>query len=152
MISGTFQSRAGRVITAAGATAAVVGLSGCGLLGTESVLMLSVGDCLPAAAEGELAAVETISCEEPHDSEIYASSTMEGDEYPGDDAVITAAEEKCLAEFEGFVGMAYEESELDISYMYPTQESWETLDDREILCMIYDPAGDTTGTLEQAGR
>ena len=50
-------------------------------------------------------------------------------------------------EFEQFVGEAYLDSRFDFSYYYPTEASWSR-GDREVLCVIYDPAGPVTGSLE----
>ena len=60
-------------------------------------------------------------------------------------------QEQCLTSFEGFVGMPYEESALEVTWLEPTPESWEQ-GDRELVCMITDPAGDVTGSLEGANR
>jgi hypothetical protein len=43
----------------------------------------------------------------------------------------------CLKRFKGFVGRSYEESALDLFAIYPTQESWSQLNDREVICAIY---------------
>jgi len=40
---------------------------------------------------------------------------------------------------------------LDFRFITPSEESWGD-GDREILCTVYDPAGDTTGTLADANR
>jgi hypothetical protein len=119
--------------------------------GDVDVFDVQVGDCLGGeTAEGEISSVEATPCTEPHAEEIFASVTVADGEYPGQEA-LDAEAEKCVSEFTEFVGMAYEESVLEINYMTPTEDSW-ALDDREILCTIYDPAGETTGTLSGANR
>ena len=65
----------------------------------------------------------------------YASSTVEGDEYPGLEAVQAEADVVCYAAFEDFVGIAYDDSVLYYSTLYPSDESWGG-GDREILCSI----------------
>lgn len=60
-------------------------------------------------------------------------------------------EDQGLAEFESFVGMPYDQSALEVTWLEPTEESWEA-GDRELVCMITDPAGQTTGSLEGANR
>ena len=60
-------------------------------------------------------------------------------------------DEFCLAEFEPFVGMSFEDSELDINYFTPTEDSWTRLGDREILCFILSATA-VTGTLEGTAR
>lgn len=115
------------------------------------VFDVQVGDCLGGAtAEGEISSVEAAPCSEPHAEEIFASVTVADGEYPGQEA-LDAEAAKCVDEFTEFVGMTYDESALEINYMTPTEESW-AVDDREILCTVYDPAGDTTGTLSGANR
>lgn len=130
--------------------ALTAGLSACG--GSE-VFNIEVGACMDSAqlAGDEVSQVTTIDCAEEHDVEAYASTQLEGDTYPGKDAILAKADEFCLAEFTTFVGVAsYEESSLFFSYLYPTEESWNDADDREILCLLI---ADTpvTGTLEGSG-
>jgi len=118
------------------------------------VFDLAVGDCLSEEISDkgeEVTNVAATMCSEPHSQEIFASATVPDGDFPGQDAVNTQAEKDCVGLFSDFVGVAYEESQLEISYLTPTEESWET-GDREILCTLYDPAGDTTGTLAGANR
>ena len=48
------------------------------------------------------------------------------------------AHEGCLERFETFVGKDYESSSLDIATLYPSQESWQRQNDREVICAVYD--------------
>ncbi|MDA0567112.1 septum formation family protein [Streptomonospora sp. S1-112] len=151
----TMRPRIVRVAATAAVAAAGLTLSGCGLLASlqGNVFTLEVGDCLAEPlGMTEISEIETAECSQPHESEVFASVMMEDGDYPGDEAVATQAEETCVSEFESFVGMPYMESELDMDMLHPTQESWESMDDREILCVIYDPAGQTTGSLSGAAR
>ncbi|MGM0384728.1 MAG: septum formation family protein [Actinomycetota bacterium] len=126
-----------------------VGLSACG--GTD-VFDIPVGACLDSAAlEGDqVAQIETLECTVEHDVETYASLELSGDSYPGQDEILAQADEFCLAEFETFIGTAYQDSELDFSFLYPTEESWGT-GDREVLCLVISPEP-VTGTLEGTAR
>ena len=156
-----------RILVALTVGAAVVALSGCSLLGNVTnnpidldpsdgtdtdVFTIKVGDCLnDGGSSGEVSSVPTIDCAEPHDSEAYASIMIPDGDYPGEDAVLTQADAECAAEFASYVGIAYEESTLGFAYYYPTAQSWES-GDREILCLVYDPAGQVTGSLEGAAK
>lgn len=156
-----------RILAALTVGAAVVALSGCSLLGNVTnnpidldpsdgtdtdVFTIKVGDCLnDGGSSGEVSSVPTIDCAEPHDSEAYASIMIPDGDYPGEDAVLTQADTECAAEFASYVGIAYEESTLGFAYYYPTAQSWES-GDREILCLVYDPAGQVTGSLEGAAK
>jgi len=119
--------------------------------GDVGVFDLEVGDCLgEETGEGEIESLEAAPCSEPHTEEIFAALTVPDGDYPGQEALDTEAE-GCLEEFAEFVGMPYEESVLEINYMTPTDESWG-MGDRELLCTVYDPEAETTGTLADANR
>lgn len=116
------------------------------------VFSLSVGDCLADVGLDSISSVTELSCEAAHVYEIYHAYDIPGDAYPGDDAVVTSAQDNCLAEFEPFVGTTYDDSELDVSYLYPTMESWTLGDDREVLCMLVTVDGSPrTGSAEGLG-
>lgn len=116
------------------------------------VFTLQVGDCLNDSTAAEtVETIPTVPCDEPHDSEIYASIIMEGDVFPGEDATIAEADQACFDAFAGFVGIEYADSLYYYSYYFPTEGSWAG-GDREILCTIYDEAGQITGSLQNIGR
>lgn len=156
-----------RALAALTIGAAGLALAGCSLLpggnptdgetGTgdgesTDVFTIKVGDCLnDGSAEGEVSEVPVVDCAEPHDSEAYASIIMDDGEFPGDQAVEDQAIADCTTEFNSFVGIDYQASALDFAYYYPTEGSWAN-GDREILCLIVDPAGQVTGSLEGAAR
>lgn len=143
-----------------GLTAAALVLSGCGFSSeperddsgaivetaeAADIFSIGVGDCTndpDDAATEEVQSVEAVPCDGPHDNEAYYAEDLPDGEFPGDDAVSTAADEICLTQFEPFVGLSYEESRLAFFPFRPTQESWEQADDREVLCMVYDAAGE----------
>jgi hypothetical protein len=119
--------------------------------GDVGVFDLEVGDCLgEEISEGEVESLEAAPCSEPHSEEIFAALTIPDGDYPGQEA-LDAEVEGCFEEFTEFVGMPYEESVLEINYMAPTEESWGQ-GDRELLCTVYDPEAETTGTLQNANR
>lgn len=163
----TPRRRSSIAIIAVGAAAVV--LSGCSALGPiipsdepvrddEGLIvepneqtdpfLLQVGDCVnDAVATGEVTTVPTVPCSEPHDSEVYAAFTFGNSAYPGDEGVVDKAESVCLPAFEEFVGEPYLESRLDFAFYYPSEASWAS-GDREVLCLIFDPAGPVTGSLK----
>lgn len=128
---------------------------------TASVFEMEIGDCYddpdstPLSQQQEGDEVETlpaVPCTDGHVYEVYASTTMDDDEYPGEEATAGRADEACIADFEQYVGLPYDESELEVTYLYPTSSSWSLGDDREITCLALDPAGPISGTLEGARR
>lgn len=157
----------GRTLAVLTIGAASIALAGCSLIGnvtandpatdpSEGVetdaFAIEVGDCLnDGNLEGEISTVPTIDCAEPHDSEAYASIIIDDGPYPGEDAIFEQADADCVAEFNTFVGVNYDESVLNFSYYFPTEGSWEN-GDREILCLIYEDGTKTVGSLAGAAR
>lgn len=128
--------------------------------GELSVFSLRVGDCFNDSqevldADGNpvsLMDLEAVPCSEPHDNEVYAVFDLELKAFPGDDAVFEMAADECLGRFEGFVGLPYEKSILDIYPIYPTKESWLEQNDREVACAVYHmDLEKLTGSMEASG-
>lgn len=138
-----------RSALAAAAALALVGAAGCT---ADSVLDLTVGDCLNQSdLEGdEISTVKALDCEtEEHDAEVYAEHVFTEDSYPGEDAVHEKAVDVCTEEFETFMGVSYTESALYVVPLSPSQDSWEDADDRTALCIVlYDEP--QTGSLAGA--
>ena len=60
-----------------------------------------------------------------------------GDVFPGEEATIELAREGCIAEFDAFIGLADAESIWDITAIYPTEQTWDAINDREVLCGVF---------------
>lgn len=119
---------------------------------TGDVFLLQVGDCInDSELEDVVTTLPIVPCSEPHESEIFAEAELEGDTYPGDEAVGTQADEICYNEFAGFVGLDYETSVLEYYPFTPLAEGWAQ-GDRLVSCVIYDPEALTTGSLEGVAR
>lgn len=121
--------------------------------GEVGSLSLKVGDCLAEEAEGEILSVPVVPCSEPHDSELFHSFDIPGDVFPGEDEVREIATDTCIAEFDAFIGMAYADSLWDITAVFPTESTWDDLDDREVICGVFpisdeDTAGSARGIAE----
>ena len=72
--------------------------------------------------------------------------------FPGREATTQSAAERCIAEFEGFVGLSYPESDLDIFPITPTLESWGE-GDRVVFCALYAlDLSKLTGSMRGANR
>lgn len=161
-----------RTLIAAAALAAALPLSGCSAVldllprpaaepqrdettqeiveeSQADVFALRVGDCMNTVDEDVVSEVPVVPCGESHDDEVYFDFTLDDGDFPGDDAVLEASDTGCLAEFEPFVGLAYDSSTLDFYAYRPTEESWAA-GDRVVSCVIWDPAGQVTGSLAGA--
>jgi hypothetical protein len=125
--------------------------------GAVDAFQVALGDCVVDPATGstetqEVQSVTAVPCDQPHDGEVYSVFDLPDGEFPGEEAVTSQSEERCLADFEGFVGTPYEESRYELSSLFPTKESWDTRDDREVVCIVVGPAGEKlTGSVKGAG-
>ncbi|RWZ46257.1 hypothetical protein ELQ90_15935 [Labedella phragmitis] len=129
--------------------------------GSTDVLTLEEGDCIDdeasaeAPAEGEedmeeIYDVPTVPCSDPHTWEVMTNLVMTDDDFSGDAETAAYADEQCLTEFEGFIGVAHDDSMHDFTYYVPTAASWAA-GDRTINCLI-GGVEQTTGSLRDAGR
>jgi hypothetical protein len=127
-------------------------LAGC----SGNVFDLAVGDCfddgdIAVGGIEEVGDVPMVECTEPHDNEVYAVVTVEGEQFPGEVAIQNQADETCFGAFEGFVGLDYETSVLDFGWLIPTADTWDA-GDRVIACFIYRMDFEkVTGTLQGTG-
>ncbi|WP_223628510.1 DUF2510 domain-containing protein [Microbacterium sp. EST19A] len=116
---------------------------------------LAVGDCIPLVEydeeETEVFEVPVVPCDLPHTDEVFYKYDLPDGEYPGDDAIYELAWEGCRDQFEGFVGLSYDASELDIYPYSPTQGSWNRWNDRTVHCIVFS-YDEVTGSLQGAAR
>ena len=119
-------------------------VAGCGLLDDElapgevETLDLQLGDCfVNPGADRVVTTVQLVPCDEPHDYEVFHIFELEDqDAYPGDSALQQQWTAGCLQQFEEFVGVPFDVSAIEISGIYPTAETWESIDDREVICSV----------------
>ena len=120
--------------------------------GDVDVFDLDVGDCLADFQDAtELDTIEASPCSEPHSDEIFASGSIPDGTFPGMEIVEATAQNLCIAQFDEFVGISYEDSVLDVGFLTPTEQSWND-GDRAVLCTVYDPAEEISGSLRGAQR
>ena len=129
-----------------------------GLLATActagNVFSLEVGQCFndPEATD-EISDVEIIDCAEPHNNEVFHLFNIAGDDYPGDSVVPDLARDGCVGAFDAYVGTPYLDSVFEVFTLYPTEDSWDRGDDREVVCALFDlTATDWSGSARSSGR
>jgi hypothetical protein len=110
--------------------------------GSLDAFQMRVGDCFDdgsafAEENAEVGDVPGVPCSKPHDNEVYAVFDVSVATFPGEQ-MADMAHEGCLERFESFVGRDYESSSLDIATLYPSRESWNEQNDREVVCAVYD--------------
>ncbi len=106
-----------------------------------------VGDCIGDIGIG----LEPVDCAESHEYEVFSVTDVVADVYPGDDAITAQAQADCADAFPSFVGSAFEESSLAVSFITPNERLW-AVGDRQITCLVSDPTGPTIGSLAGSGR
>lgn len=113
----------------------VSSLAACG----QQVASADVGACIVSAdLPDDLTDFPTVDCSEAHDMQVIGKFDLADGDYPGEDAITEEANAGCADAWTDFVGISYEETTLplaQISYAYPTPETWDKADDREILCL-----------------
>ena len=108
-----------------------------------------VGDCLADGLEEEVTLVKLVPCTERHQLETYAIFALPAGPFPGLDDVDRLAEGGCTKRFEEFVGVSYDDSELDFQFVTPVEEIWD--DDRSVVCFL-DTGEMTSGSQKNAQR
>lgn len=113
---------------------------------------VKVGDCLEKPSGSEVKDVTIIPCPQDHDFEAFAATNLEDSTYPGDAAITQKAEDFCSKEFATFIGKPFDESGLEMTYFFPTSESWTT-GDKEIVCLVGGVAGaQSKGSLKNSKK
>lgn len=103
--------------------------------GAVDANVLKVGDCLDDPDSEEFETVGAVPCGEPHDYELFHAFTVAGMAFP-DDGRWDELTEPCYGEqYTEFVGVTYDESELDALPFTPTEEAW-TDGDRTVQCVV----------------
>lgn len=130
-----------------------------------SVFETEIGNCFVAQKEvtAELADLSKVPCTAAHQEELYAkipyqapsgttsasvNPDIAGDTYPGDAALDTFAKGACAQSFTGYVGIAYPDSGLWMTYLLPSARSWQQGDDRTILCFVTTTGGSLTASVK----
>jgi hypothetical protein len=122
--------------------------------GTLDVALMKAGDCFQSLHEDILTLddVPGVPCGEPHDNEVFHIFAVEGETWPGDEAVEAMAFNTCIDAFEVYLEVAWTESQLDFTWLSPTQRAWEQLGYREIVCFLYEEDRRLTGSMKASGR
>ncbi len=69
---------------------------------------------------------------------MFYIASMVGDTYPTVDAFTSYVDSTCVPAFETYVGKAYRDSTLEITWLYPGSDGWNA-GDRTVECSVYDP-------------
>lgn len=112
-----------------------------------SVFDATIGSCFvaPEKVSAELSNLSKVPCEVAHQQELYAkvayqlpegAPTDTADSYPGNATLDTFAQGACAEAFTAYVGIAYPDSGLWMTYLLPSARSWQQGEDRSVLCFV----------------
>lgn len=116
------------------------------------VFDIQVGDCFLAPPEVniELADLNRVDCADPHHQEMYAVVTYDNApaEYPGNAELDRFANGACAEQFGVYVGIAYPDSSLWMTYLLPSPRSWQQAKDRSVLCFVTTTGSELTSSVK----
>ncbi len=101
-------------------------------------LSLAPGDCLNDPQEDALL-LHAVPCDEPHDAEVFARFTLDGDGWPGRGNIRRRASAGCRNRLERFHPRAYEALVDDVTYFSPDRVDW-AIDDHDVICFARYPS------------
>lgn len=125
---------------------------------SNDVSSLQPGECFDRPAEGQTTVtdVQRQPCNEPHDSEVFASvshTAAPGASYPPITEFDDLAGEECIPALQSYTGLSLLElvgMGLDFGYFYPATDGWSG-GDRVVTCYTGKTDGSkTTGSLRNA--
>ncbi|MCA1657448.1 MAG: septum formation family protein [Actinobacteria bacterium] len=151
-----------RMATAAAVLAVLALVAGIGIAGAVALSDdgggvkysdLMPGDCLkkPGAT---FETTERIDCAKPHDLEVFAlvdDPAPKGARYPGRDLMDREANVACPPQFESYVGLPFDQSQLAVTFFVPVKATWDA-DSRRLLCTVSAKSGKLTGSVKGSKR
>jgi putative regulator of septum formation len=107
-----------------------------------SVFDLEESQCLVDVAQVQQQAVEevdVVGCDSGHSAEVFSVFDLEGGgeaEFPGTAEIEEQATSECGSAFEDYVGTSVDDSELEATFLAPSEETWGQ-GDREVVCIAF---------------
>ena len=111
----------------------------------ESALFsLKTGECFNPQGQS----YSLISCDSPHQAEVFATFTLSGTNYPGATAIATQASDGCTSRLTAYVNPQLALS-LTSTYVYPDTVAWQA-GTRTVICEVRASSGTLTGSVRSA--
>ena len=105
--------------------------------GSVAAKDLTVGTCVSNAntTTGDVMTFTAVSCDEPHDGEVFTIIELEGERYPGTEFVTGKGQRGCRARLRRqATAKAFKDRLLGYKFVYPTKQSWAQ-GDHEVTCL-----------------
>lgn len=89
----------------------------------------------------------SVTCDRPHQREVFFEAEFpapNGAPFPGEVSMEEWSTELCYGAFEDFVGLEYELSRYEISFIHPTEATFEheVGRHRRVTCVLFDLSGE----------
>jgi hypothetical protein len=110
----------------------------------SAVFSLKTGECIDP--NGQAATI--VSCNTPHDAEVFATFSLSGSTWPGTTAVSVAASSGCSTRLTGYLNPQLAIS-LASTYIYPDSVAWQA-GTRTVICEVRATSGQLTGSVRGA--
>lgn len=112
------------------------------------VFSLRTGQCADAGRTG-MNTPTVVSCNQPHDAEVFGTFALAGHRYPGAATVQQQADQGCAARLSGYLNPQLSLSSLTESYVYPDAGAW-AVGERTVVCTVHSASGQLTGSVRAA--
>ena len=96
----------------------------------SAIFSLKTGECINP--NGQAATI--VSCDTPHDAEVFATFSLAGSKWPGTTAVSAAASGGCSTRLTGYLNPQLAIS-LASTYIYPDSVAWQA-GTRTVICEV----------------
>ena len=110
----------------------------------SALFSLKTGECFDPQGQS----YSLISCDSPHQAEVFATFTLSGTKYPGATAIATQASDGCTTRLAGYVNPQLALS-LTSTYVYPDSVAWQA-ETRTVICEVRASNGTLTGSVRSA--
>jgi Septum formation len=108
------------------------------------VFSLKTGQCIDPQGQS----YTVISCDLPHEAEVFATFSLTGTTWPGARAVAAAASSGCSTRLTGYLNPQLAVS-LASTYVYPDATAWQA-GTRTVICEVKAASGELTGSVRGA--
>ena len=97
-----------------------------------------VGDCFNTDVSENIDDVDAVPCAEPHAYELFHVFTVrDSGSYPTDDQFDAETDAACSPAFVEYVGTAYDDSALYVSFLTPSEDGWND-GDHTVQCILHE--------------
>ena len=110
----------------------------------SALFSLKTGECFDPQGQS----YSLVSCDSPHQAEVFATFTLSGTKYPGATAIATQASDGCTTRLTGYVNPQLALS-LTSTYVYPDSVAWQA-GTRTVICEVRASNGTLTGSVRLA--